>query len=135
MTTRTALAQRLARDLGPLASDADWSLDPAGDQTEGSYTDAISDGLAAAGVVSLEAATASQVEAVRVAALGSALTRLEFWWAAQVDLKVGQRDEKLSQISKALRTLRAAQRAEQEPQTGTSFTTGWVRDDGYGERP
>ena len=108
MTTRTQLAQRLARDLSALASDAEWSLDPDGGQSEGSYTDPIDDGMRAARIATLETASPAQVEAVRLVALVACYDRLSAFYATQTDLKVGQRDEKASQTVAAIAKLRGS---------------------------
>ncbi len=106
--TADELAQRLHRDLAALAADARWSPDPTDGQAQGHYTDPISDALGDVGLGDLADASAGQLKRVRQLALGACLERLELHYAAVTDLKVGQRDEKLSQIGTALSRIRAS---------------------------
>lgn len=106
--TADELAQRLHRDLAALAADARWSPAATEGQAQGHYTDAISDAIADVGLEDLADATHAQLKRVRQLALGACLERLELRYAAMTDLKVGQRDEKLSQIGAALSRIRAS---------------------------
>jgi hypothetical protein len=106
--TDAELAQRLHRDLAALAADAAWSPTATEGQALGHYTDPIADAKADVGVSDLSAATASQAKRVRQEALRACLERLELHYAAVTDLRVGQRDEKHSQIAQALGRLRAS---------------------------
>jgi hypothetical protein len=106
--TDADLAQRLHRDLAALAADAGWSPAATEGQPQGHYSDPIADACADVGVADLAAATVVQRKRVRQLALSACLERLELHYAAQADLKVGQRDEKLSQISAALGRIRAS---------------------------
>lgn len=106
--TADELAQRLHRDLAALAADAGWSPTATEGQAQGHYTDALSDALAEVGLDDLADATTAQGKRVRQLALGACLARLELHYAAVTDIKVGQRDEKLSQIGAALSRIRAS---------------------------
>lgn len=106
--TAAELAQRLHRDLAALAADAAWSPTATTGQAQGHYTDPIADAMADVGLDDLADATAAQLKRVRQLALGACLERLELHYAAVTDLKVGQRDEKLSQIGAALTRIRAS---------------------------
>lgn len=114
VATRAELAARVARQLSALAGDAGLSAVASGSQTEGDYTDAIDAGLRAVGAVD-EDTDEPDVRALDAASLDTALAaierellkRLQRYYASVVDLKVGQRDEKLSQIGAALRALTA----------------------------
>ena len=67
-------------------------------------------------------ATAAQVRRVRQLALLGCLDRLELHFATLTDLKVGQRDEKLSQIGAAV----ARARAGGSRSGGTSAAVGFT---------
>lgn len=106
--TEVELATRLHRDLTALATEAGWSVTATTGQSYGSYTDAIVDAKTDAGVTGdLADATAAQLATVRSASLQACLVRLELHFAAYADLKVGERDEKLSQLRGALASARA----------------------------
>jgi hypothetical protein len=102
------LAARLARDLGSLASDAGWSAEATSGQPQGHYTDAIADAMDDIGVDDLAEATPAHLRRVRQAALLTCLERLELYYATLTDIRVGQRDEKLSQIASAIGRIREA---------------------------
>lgn len=103
--TRAQLADKVHRKLDSLASDASFSTTPALSQTEGSYTDAIDAGLRTAGAIDPE----TDLPDVRYLDSGSLdmaldaieremLERLMRHYATLTDIRVGDRDEKLSQI-------------------------------------
>lgn len=108
--TESDLAQRLARDLGPLAVDAGWSLDAAEGQPQGSYSDGIADAKQAAGVVGdLASAAAAALALVRQLALRACLERLELHYATLVDTTTGGETtvtQRLSQVRQAISSVR-----------------------------
>lgn len=113
--TRAQIAAAVHRKLGQLATDAGLSTAESGDQTEGSYTDAIDAALRQLGAYdpdteALDAALVgiSSINALLRIVEGEMLERLQRHYALLTDIKVGQRDEKLSQIGAALRALAAA---------------------------
>lgn len=106
--TDAELAARLHRDLAQLATDAGWSTVATTGQALGHYTDAVADAKEALGLDDLADATPAQRKRVRQLALGACLERLERHYATLVDIDVGQRSERLSQIAGAIARLRAA---------------------------
>lgn len=106
--TDADLAARLHRDLAALAADAGWATTATTGQAQGHYSDPIADAKADVGVSDLATATVAQQKRVRQLALGICLERLELHYAAQVDLRVGQREERLSQIGAQLARIRAS---------------------------
>ena len=107
--TEADLAARLHRDLSALATEAEWSVTATTGQAYGSYTDPIADAKTEIGVSGdLDDATDAQQIAVRQAALRVCLDRLELHFTTYTDLRVGERDEKLSQIRTALAAARLA---------------------------
>lgn len=108
--TNAALAARLHRDLGWLATEAEWSTTSDDeDQPQGHYTDPIEDALEAEGVESLADATAAERKAVRRVALLGCLDKLEIHFAALVDTTLGPRADRMSQISEAIGRIRGTQ--------------------------
>lgn len=105
--TPAQLAARLHRDLGALASDAQWDTVGVDDQPQGSYSDPIADALEAAGLTDLEDATAAQLKAIRRAALSLCLDRLELHYTQAVDVSGDGQSQALSQISQAIARARA----------------------------
>lgn len=112
--SEAALAERLARELGPLAADARWSAAAAAGQPYGDYTDAIEDAKAALGVVgALEQAALSAAlrRELTARALLGCLERLELHYSALVDTSVGTGDgaqqQKLSQVQAGVARVRA----------------------------
>lgn len=110
--SRSELATTVARKLSGLASDAELSLLASGAQTEGDYTDAIDAGLRAVGaideetdLVDVRALTAANLDICLDAIEREMLKRLQRHYAVMPDLRVGERDEKLSQIGAALARL------------------------------
>lgn len=90
--TEAELAARLARDLGPLATDAGWSAAVTADQPQGHYSDAIADATAAMGIAGelVDAAlSAAQVGELRDRALVGCLERLELHYSTLVDTVAG----------------------------------------------
>jgi hypothetical protein len=114
--TEAELMNRLSRDLGPLAVDAQWSTAAYSGQPQGSYSDAIADAKEAAGVVgNLPAVTdGPTVVLVRRLALLACLERLELHYASLVDTTTtaGAAGEavtqKLSQVRAAIGSVRTA---------------------------
>jgi len=108
--TRAAIATRIDEKLGRIADDRSLSTASSGAKTEGDYTYAIDAGLRAVGAINPET---GQVD-VRYLDAENLQTALDFIeremlkqlsldYALEVDVRVGQRAESLSQISKALR--------------------------------
>lgn len=106
--TEAELAARLSRDLNSLASEAEWTTTGSGDQPQGSYTDAIADAKAAADVDDLTTATAAQIVSIRRTALLACYDRLVNYYATLVDITVGPRQERLSQLLGAVERARQA---------------------------
>ena len=128
--TETELMQRLARDLGPLAIDAQWVTAATPGQPYGSYSDPIADALEAAGIVDLSAvADGATLALVRRLALLSALTRLELHYATLVDTATtaGSAGEtvtqKLSQVRAAIGQVRATLAASVATSAATPATS------------
>lgn len=113
--TRAQIAELLARKLGALASDAALDRTPSGSQTEGAYTDAIDSALRSLDALDPEtdepdirAIRAAQLDPLLAAAERALLERLQRHYALMVDITVGQRSERLSQIGQAIAQLAAA---------------------------
>jgi hypothetical protein len=103
--SRANIAARLHAKLGTLATDSNLSTTPAGDLTEGSYTYAIDAALRQIGAINpvTDQPDIRQLETRRIdELLGIAETEMfeviERGLATQVDIKVGPREEKLSQV-------------------------------------
>jgi hypothetical protein len=105
--TDAELASKLHRDLQGLALEAGWATAATLDQPQGHYSDLIADAKADVGVTIWAAASAAQIKRVRQLALLACLDRLELHFATLTDLKVGQREERLSQIGAAVARARA----------------------------
>src|SRR6266508_4166666 len=112
--TDAELMNRLVRDLGPLAVDAQWSTTATSDQPQGSYSDPIADAQEGAGVVGdLADVTASAtLTLVRRLALLACLERLELHYATLVDTTTGGDagtavTQKLSQVRTAIGQVRS----------------------------
>src|SRR5215831_15916867 len=112
--TETELMNRLVRDLGPLAVDAQWSTTATGDQPQGSYSDPIADAKEGAGLnAALSTVTAAAtITLVRRLALLACLERLELHYATLVDTTSGGDSgdtitQKLSQVRVAVGQVRA----------------------------
>lgn len=106
---RATLAQIVHRRLRGLATDAGLSFAAVGDQPEGDYTDAIDQALRSLGLIDPETgaldislATTDQENALISSVTGELLTQLQLHYATLVDIKAGERDEKLSQIRAAI---------------------------------
>lgn len=106
--TDLELATRLHRDLSALATEAGWSVAATPDQALGSYTDPIADAKTQLGMSDLSLATNQQLRQLRRLALAACLDRLDTYYATLVDIRVGERDEKLSQLRASLPQLRAS---------------------------
>lgn len=108
--TESELAARLARELGALAADAEWSTDATAGQDQGHYTDVIEDAMDAAAVDGdLADATATQLRVVKRVALERCLDRLELHYSVLVDTDAaGVASEKLSQIRAAITAMRSS---------------------------
>ena len=116
--TRAEVAARVHRKLAGLASDAGLVTIASGAQTEGDYTDAIDAGLRAVGAIDAEtdlpderALTAAAVDTLLDAVEREVLERLQRHYAVLTDLRVGDRDEKFSQIGGAIARLTGASSA------------------------
>ncbi len=112
--TEADLMNRLVRDLGPLAVDAQWSTTAGVDQPQGSYSDPIADAKVGAGVSGdLADVTASAtLVLVRRLALLACLERLELHYVTLVDTASGGEaggsvTQKLSQVRTAIGQVRA----------------------------
>ncbi len=104
--TPAELAARLHRDLATLAVDAEWNTSASTGQPEGHYSDPIADAMSDAGVSDLTTAAPAQLKAIRTAALGGCLDRLERHYATLVDTAQGSLNQKLSQTFAAISQLR-----------------------------
>src|SRR5262245_36895344 len=89
--TEADLMNRLVRDLGPLAVDAQRSTTATSDQPQGSYSDPIADAKEGAGVTAaLSTVTAvATIRLIRRLALLACLERLELHYATLVDTTTG----------------------------------------------
>lgn len=121
--TEAELATRLARELGPLATDAEWSTTASAGQAYGSYTDAIDDAMTDCAVSgSLNAASLALQRAVRWSALLACLERLELHYSTLVDSASGQGEggstQKLSQVRATITQVRKRLADRAEAQTG-----------------
>lgn len=103
--TDAELALRLARELGPLAIDAAWSVTASTGQAQGHYSDPIADAKEALDITGdLDDAelTGTQTRDLRDRALLGCLERLELHYSTLVDTSTGQGDgtqvQKLSQV-------------------------------------
>ena len=112
--TEADLMNRLVRDLGPLAVDAQWSTTATAGQPQGSYSDAIADAKEGAGVSGdlADAVTSATLTLVRRLALLACLERLELHYASLVDTTTGGDSgdtitQKLSQVRQAIGQVRA----------------------------
>jgi hypothetical protein len=112
--SRSELAARVHRKLDALATDASFSTTTSGAQTEGSYTDAVDAGLRAVGAIDVETnlpdvryLDAGLLDSCLDAIEREMLERAQRHYAALTDIKVGDRDEKLSQIAKTIGALSA----------------------------
>lgn len=112
MATRAEIAATVHRRLRALATDAELTTAPSGEQTEGDYTDAVDAALRAAGCVDAETdavdvalVTSANLDAVIAATTREVLIQLAFHYAVLTDIRAGERDEKLSQIGAAVRAL------------------------------
>src|SRR5690242_3038673 len=110
MPTETELALRLGRDLGPLTTDAKWSVTATDDQPQGAYSDAIADALNDMGLASVSVATTTQYNELKDRALLHCLERLEIHYTTLVDSSTGQGEggvtQKLSQIQQSITRVR-----------------------------
>lgn len=110
--TRAAMATRVHAKLARLGTDRSLSTTAAGALTEGDYTYAVDAGLRTVGAIDPETDT-PDVRWLDAALLDTALDaielemieRLQRDYAVEVDIKVGPRQESLSQIGAALRAL------------------------------
>ena len=107
--TRSAMAARVDTKIGRLATERSYSATASGALTEGSYTYAVDAGLRAVGAINPETGT-PDVRYLDAESLQTALDfvekeileQLQRDYSVEVDIRVGQRSESLSQISKAL---------------------------------
>jgi hypothetical protein len=111
--TRAAIATRVHTKLGRLATDRSLSTTPAGALTEGSYTYAIDAGLRNVGAINPETdepdvrfLTATSLDTLLKAIEAEMLEQLQRDYAVATDIRVGQREEKLSQIAAAIGKLK-----------------------------
>lgn len=116
--TRANIAARVERKLAQLATDASLSTTASGTQTEGSYTDAIDAGLRAVGAVDPETdqpdvrwLDSGSIDSLADQVEREMLERLLRYYAIVVDIEVGERSEKLSQIGKAIQSAISAQQS------------------------
>jgi hypothetical protein len=107
--TRANMAVRVSEKIGRLATDRSLSTAVSGTKTEGDYTYAVDAGLRAVGAINPETGL-PDVRYLDEENLQTALDyitteiveQLKLDYAVEVDIRVGQRAESLSQISKAL---------------------------------
>lgn len=106
---RATLATLVHRRLSSLASDAGLTTQASDGQSEGSYTDAIDAALrtlgayeATTGLLDSSLLTVAQHNQAISLVTQSMLQLLQFHYSTLVDIKVGAREEKLSQIRQAL---------------------------------
>jgi hypothetical protein len=111
--TRAAIATRVNAKLGLLASDRSLSTTPSGSLTEGSYTYAIDQGLRSVGAINtltdepdVRWLTTASLDTLLAQVEAAMLEQLQRDYATMVDITVGQRSENLSQIAKAIGTLK-----------------------------
>jgi hypothetical protein len=111
--TEDELARRLARDLGPLATDAQWSAVASDGQPQGSYSDAIADAKEEAEVSGAldSVLDAPKLRSIRRLALLVCLERLELHYSTLVDTSSGgdtgnQVVQRLSQVRVAIGSVR-----------------------------
>lgn len=109
MTTRVDIAEIVHRRLRGLATDAGLSFATTGNLTEGDYTDAISAALRSVGavdpdtdVIDVALITTATLDTVIGQTSSEMLSQLELHYATLTDIKVGPREEKLSQIRTAI---------------------------------
>jgi len=107
--TRSQIAARVARTLGALATDAGRATTPAGELTEGDYTDAVDAGLRAIGAINpitdqvdIRQLETRQINDVLTAVEHAMLAQLQRHYATLVDTKEGPLEQKLSQIATAI---------------------------------
>jgi hypothetical protein len=139
--TEADLMNRLVRDLGPLAVDAQWSTTAGTGQPQGSYSDPISDAKEGAGVsgdLSAVTTTATLV-LVRRLALLACLERLELHYATLVDTTTGGDSgdtitQKLSQVRQAIGQVRAQLATSVTTPTMTAATTATTKATGFNLR-
>lgn len=111
-TTRARLAAIVARKLAALATGAEISTTPSGEQTEGGYTDAIDAALRAIGAIDPESdlpdtryLTAGSLDSLLQQIERAMLEQLQIYYAGFVDTTEGPLAQKLSQIGAALARL------------------------------
>jgi len=107
--TRSAMAARVHNKIGRLATERSYSTTPSSGLTEGTYTYAVDAGLRAVGAINPETglpdARYLDEENIQTALdfiEREILEQLQRDYSVEVDVRVGQRQESLSQISKAL---------------------------------
>jgi len=108
--TRAQLAAQVHTRLGRLASERSLSVTASGVDTEGDYTQAVDTGLRAVNAINDETdlpdvrwLEASNVDAALDAIQTAMLQRLALDYAAEVDVTIGPRSERLSQKAEAIR--------------------------------
>jgi hypothetical protein len=111
--TRAAIATRVNTKLGLLASGRSLSTVASGSLTEGSYTYAIDQGLRSVGAINtltdepdVRWLTTASLDTLLEQVEAAILEQLQRDYATMVDITVGQRSENLSQIAKAINTLK-----------------------------
>jgi len=107
--TRSAMAARVHTKIGRLATERSYSTTPSSGLTEGTYTYAVDAGLRAVGAINPETglpdARYLDEENIQTALdfiEREILEQLQRDYSVEVDVRIGQRQESLSQISKAL---------------------------------
>lgn len=107
--TRQELAQAVHTKLGRLATDRSYSTTASGSNTEGSYTAAVDTGLRTVGAIDDETGLpdvryldVGMIDACLDAIEDEMIERLQRDFALEVDITVGPRSEKLSQVAAAL---------------------------------
>lgn len=107
--TRSAIAASVHDKLSRLASQASLSTSASGSDTEGDYTGSVDAGLRGVGALNPETGLPDtrylepdMVDTVEDIVLREMLEKLRNYYATDVDIKFGPRDEKLSQIREAV---------------------------------
>lgn len=107
--TRAAIATRVNDKLGRLATDRSYSTTASGAKTEGDYTYAIDAGLRKVDAIDPETALPDirwleydGLQTLLETVEQEMIEKLQRDYSVEVDIRVGQRSESLSQISKSL---------------------------------
>lgn len=107
--TRSAMAARVHAKIGRLATERSYSVTASGALTEGSYTYAVDAGLRSVGAINPETGLPDaryldeeNIQTALDSIESEIIEQLQRDYSVEVDVRVGQRQESLSQISKIL---------------------------------